>query len=419
MTIITCKDLNRLYTTKPNNSEDSDGIRDYFLKIIEVMPNLVFWVNKDSIALGCNRNELDMLGLESLDQFIGLSYEEIGALANWTKEQMAAFRQADQEVISTGIPKLNILEPPLRLKDNSVVHLLTSRVPLADDYGNIIGVVGISIDITDQLKAKEMSKQLAVEKERSQILETLGASIAHELRTPLASLRLANDVIMRELPNLMAFALKNSEEYEHMFPDSVANAKRFDKLKLLPEIMKNSIDSSNFIINTLLMNISEAQGVAESAVELSIRDVINKALHQYPLGCGERLLIKWENDSDFICKGKEIVFIYIIFNLIKNSLYYIRHANKGCIEIFLDTNSDDKYNLLIFKDTAQGIAADILPFIFEKFYSNRIGGTGLGLAFCKLSLETYDAKITCDSIEGDYTAFTLFFPKLESVNKSV
>jgi signal transduction histidine kinase len=413
MSSINYRDGRKLYTTKPNDSDDPDGIRDYFLKIIEVMPNLVFWVNKDSIALGCNKNELDLLGLKSLDQFIGLSYEEIGALTHWTKDQMAEFRQADQEVIATGKPKLNVLETPLYRKDNSMVQFLTSRVPLFDNEGNSIGVVGISIDITDQIKAKEVAKQLAVEKERSQVLETLGASIAHELRTPLASLRLGNDAIMQELPKLMEFAIKNADEYEKMFANKTADVKRLKKMQLLPEIMKNSIDSANFIINTLLMNINESHRVLESAVELSIRDLINKAINQYPLTGNERTLINWEDNSDFICKGKETLFIYVIFNLIKNSLYHIHDTKKGTITICLDATSDEKYNLLIFKDTAKGIAPDKLSFIFEKFYSNRFGGTGLGLAFCKLALETFDGKITCDSKEGEYTTFTLSFPKIK------
>lgn len=407
------KDVRKLYTTKPNDSDDPDGIRDYFLKIIEVMPNLVFWVNKDSIALGCNKNELDLLGLESLDQFIGLSYEEIGALTNWTQEQMAEFRKADQEVLATGKPKLNILESAVSLEDNKTVQFLTSRVPLFDDEGNSIGIVGISIDITDQIKAKEVAKQLAVEKERSQVLETLGASIAHELRTPLASLRLANDAIMQELPYLMEFAIKNADEYAKMCAQKTTDIKRLKKMQILPEIMKNSIDSANFIINTLLMNISESHRALEGATELSIKGIINKSISQYPLSGDERALINVEDSDDFLCVGKETLYVYVLFNLIRNALYHIHDANKGSITISTDTTSDEKNNLLIFKDTAKGIPAKKLPFIFEKFYSNRFGGTGLGLAFCKLALETFDGKISCDSVEGEYATFTLSFPKIK------
>lgn len=411
MNAINYRDIRKLYTTNSNDANDPEGVRDYFLNIIAVMPNIVFWVDKNSITLGCNQNELDLLGLESLDQFIGLSYEEVGVLANWTEEQMADFKKADQEVMASGKPKLNILDP-LILKDNRTVQFLTSRVPLFDSEGKCIGVVGISSDITDQIKAKEVAKELAIEKERSQVLETLGASIAHELRTPLASLRLANDAIMQELPYLMKFALAYADEYKEMFPTKSAEINRIKKMQILPEVMKSSIDSANFIINTLLMNINDSRKTFESAVDLSIKDIINKAISQYPLASEEKSLISWENSKDFICKGKETLLIYVIFNLLKNSLYHIHEVKKGTITISIDDESDEKYNLLLFKDTAKGISASKLPLIFEKFYSNRFGGTGLGLAFCKLALETFNGKITCESIEGEYTTFILAFPKV-------
>lgn len=406
------RNIKKLYTTNSDDPEDPEGVRNYFLKIIEVMPNIVYWMDKNGIALGCNKNELDLLGLISLEQFIGLSYDEIGALTNWTKEQIDGFKKADLEVINSGKQKLNIIEPPLAYGENKVVNLITSRVPIFDDKNNCIGVVGISSDITDQLKAKEVSNQLVVEKERSRVLEILGASMAHELRTPLAALRIANDSISQELPHLMEFAIKHAHEYKKMFPDKATEMGKLKKMHLLNEVMQKSIDSANFIINTLLMNINEYNSPVENVVRLSVGDVVSKAIGEYPLTEKEKTLIEWNNNSNFTCNGKETLLVHVIFNLIKNSMYYIKEAGKGSINIYTDTISDKNYNLLIFTDTAKGIAADKLPFIFERFYSNRVGGTGLGLAFCKLAIESFGGEITCDSQEGEYTSFTMAFPKI-------
>ncbi len=64
--------------------------------------------------------------------------------------------------------------------------------------------------------------------------------------------------------------------------------------------------------------------------------------------------------------------------------------------------------------TASGISKKFLPKVFTLFGSQMSfqGGTGIGLAFCKLIMRSYGGNITCSSIEGEYTGFILKFPKL-------
>ena len=73
------------------------------------------------------------------------------------------------------------------------------------------------------------------------------------------------------------------------------------------------------------------------------------------------------------------------------------------------------YNYLIVKDTATGIPKDFLPKIFDQFETKKStsGGTGLGLAFCKMVMESYGGKIECNSELGKYTEFVLSFPKIK------
>ena len=64
------------------------------------------------------------------------------------------------------------------------------------------------------------------------------------------------------------------------------------------------------------------------------------------------------------------------------------------------------------KDSGSGIAPNILPYIFENFYSQTKHGAGIELAFCKLVLTSFGGHIACHSIYGDFTEFTLTFPKV-------
>jgi signal transduction histidine kinase len=93
----------------------------------------------------------------------------------------------------------------------------------------------------------------------------------------------------------------------------------------------------------------------------------------------------------------------------KNSLHVIKINNK--VKITIATQEDIGSNLLIFTDTGVGIPDDVLPHIFDPFFTaNKKEGTGIGLAFCKNVMKAIGGTIHCDSDLGRYTAFTLKFP---------
>jgi signal transduction histidine kinase len=75
----------------------------------------------------------------------------------------------------------------------------------------------------------------------------------------------------------------------------------------------------------------------------------------------------------------------------------------------------DKFNELHFRDTGTGIPANVLPRIFQRFYSwskdsNVEQGTGVGLAFCKTVIEACGGHIYCNSVVDQYTEFVMLFP---------
>jgi signal transduction histidine kinase len=101
--------------------------------------------------------------------------------------------------------------------------------------------------------------------------------------------------------------------------------------------------------------------------------------------------------------------IHVFFNLIKNSLYYLKRAEKGSVHIWIENGI--KNNTLHFQDTGTGIPPENLPHIFDQFFSTESNGTGIGLAFCKLVMQSMDGNIECVSELGKYTEFILTFPK--------
>lgn len=111
--------------------------------------------------------------------------------------------------------------------------------------------------------------------------------------------------------------------------------------------------------------------------------------------------------DSFSLKTHKPLLTNIFNNLLSNSDYFIKKFNKGSIFIHVYLN---KFELNIsFKDTACGISADKLPYIFDKGFTNRINGTGLGLFMCSEIMDILGGKIECKSVLGEYTEMILSF----------
>ena len=235
----------------------------------------------------------------------------------------------------------------------------------------------------------EREKAYFDSQERIEWMRAFAGNIAHELRTPLASIALINGDIK--------YAMEK---------------KQYDEQVILSDVnaIENTIESAQKTINILLENIKQRK-IAEADLEdTPIAYVIKEALNEYPFYKDQKSLIHFSDDHDFTAKISSQFLKIAVFNLIKNALYYIHQAGKG--EIFMHMERGKKYNKLIFKDTAKGIATEHLTKIFDSFFSSKPGvqGHGLGLSFCKHVMEEFGGDIICDSIEGEFIEFTLLFP---------
>ena len=119
------------------------------------MPNVVFWKDRDLRYLGCNDAFAHLAGLQRPEEIIG---KDDYALV-WRKVA-DLYRHDDAEVISSGTPKLNIIEPMI-MEDGATTWLETSKAPLQDAGGETIGVLGVFQDITARVHSEEKLCQAA------------------------------------------------------------------------------------------------------------------------------------------------------------------------------------------------------------------------------------------------------------------
>jgi len=117
--------------------------------VLDTIPVRVFWKDRNSVYLGCNRAFANDAGLSSPEEIVGKNDLQFG----WAKEA-PMYRADDQQVIQSGIPKLNY-EEPQTTPDGREIWLRTSKIPLRDTNNEIIGVMGTYEDITDQTQTRQ------------------------------------------------------------------------------------------------------------------------------------------------------------------------------------------------------------------------------------------------------------------------
>ncbi|MBN2690157.1 MAG: PAS domain-containing sensor histidine kinase [Gammaproteobacteria bacterium] len=380
-----------------------DNIRGYLENIISLMPGNIYWKSKNGTILGCNDNMAKYFGYQNRYDLIGRTDYDI-----LDKEQADIIKNTDKGIMLSGKPKT--LEEISKLAGKKTTIFLTRKQPLYDINNNVIGLLGVSIDVTQNKKIEEKLRSSKnkekVLKEKLQAMDAVAASIAHELRTPLSAIIKGTEV-GKFLERLI---IGYNMAAEAGLPVPFIRQNLIEGTKEALNNIKKEARSANQIITMLLTNLQSLEDVDSNFKTYSISECITKSLKRYPFDSEkEHMLVNYKPGSDFSFTGEPILLDHIIFNLLKNALYYVTKSQKGTINIWLDAN--DKCNIIHFKDTSTGIAPDLLPKIFDRFVSNTPNGTGMGLAFCKMAMEKMGGYITCTSKLGEFTEFTLYFPK--------
>lgn len=241
-------------------------------------------------------------------------------------------------------------------------------------------------------------------------MKSFGGGIAHEMRNPLNAI------------NLLTARIRN------LIVASDNTIKKQLNLSEIKEINSNlntilgCTSRASEVIEMILANLKEK--VRQKKLEfVSASDLISSAVKEYGFdyeGQVDKIILDTKNN--FVIKVDRAAFTYMIFNLIKNALYYLNSNKDGFIKISLNRGESSRlnYNQIIVEDNGPGIAQDKIKYIFDSFYtSGKEDGVGLGLDFCKKAMESFDGKIECNSKINNFTKFILSFPKLSDseINK--
>jgi two-component system CAI-1 autoinducer sensor kinase/phosphatase CqsS len=224
-------------------------------------------------------------------------------------------------------------------------------------------------------------------------LATVGI-MAHELRTPLATIALVGDVLQTE----------SREMHPQETPERLA--KLSVRMHSLVRGMHHQIDAQ--IANARLLNLPpQRESVAAGAL-------VQETVANYPFrSTREREGTVVQVRRDFRFTGSSRLFAQVLDNLIKNALKAIAgtpHPMRPG-DLLIEVGVLNQRGRIIVSDQGGGIGPDLMPRIFEPFFSTDQGqGHGLGLAFCRRVVNAAGGSIHVRSAPGRGATFTIELP---------
>ncbi|MDR3256202.1 MAG: PAS domain-containing protein, partial [Endomicrobium sp.] len=145
--------------------------------LIENLPGHVYWLNSENIYLGCNGLQAKDFGLKSCKEIVGKTNSDL-----LSSDEAKVLDKINLRIIETGEPYEG--EELADFYRREIGNYLSQKTPLFDHSGKIIGLLGISIDITDRKKVEGLEIENRLQKSN----KILAEQIAHDIRSPLASL---------------------------------------------------------------------------------------------------------------------------------------------------------------------------------------------------------------------------------------
>ena len=230
-----------------------------------------------------------------------------------------------------------------------------------------------------------------------QAYASLAGSIAHEMRNPLSQIRYNLERMQQALP-------PPSNEGQ---PQAVATAQVDALYRHLAE-SELAVKRGLQVIAMTLDEVNEKPTDPNAFSYVSADEATHKAVHGYSYQSdAERSKVTVQVLEDFSFCGDETAYLFVLFNLIKNALYYLPLRDDGRVTVTI------QHQQVRVRDNGPGIPPEALPRMFEPFRSvGKAGGTGLGLAYCQRVMRAFGGEIACQSVHGEYTQFTMRFPPL-------
>lgn len=365
---------------------------ELFHFLLEHTPDQVYFKDRQGRFIRVSRAVAEFLSVASPDQVVGKSDFDLLA-----PETARAAAEDERRVMATSEPLIGKIEKVVH-PDGRVTWDYTTKLPLRNSQGEIIGICGINKDFTSM---KEMEDALGAAKraaeEANQAKSRFLADMSHEIRTPLNSvIGFANVLLKNRGGNLTATDLSFLERIaangKHLLAliNSILDLAKVEARKVELEI--TDVDLAKLVSEVIAQLEGQLQG----------RDV--RLLSDLPANMAA-IRADWTRLKQ------------IIINLVANALKFTEH---GSVTVAVDSETRQPIRIDVV-DTGIGIPEDKLDQVFQAFQQQdaaierKYGGTGLGLTISRSLCELMGYRISVTSKVGVGSTFSVLLAPSQTV----
>jgi PAS domain S-box-containing protein len=328
----------------------------------------------------------------------------------FSPELAKKFYSDEQALLKSGDAIIDLEEPGFDHVTGMARTVCTSKVPLRDENGEVIGIIGVGFDITE----RKVAEQRLAASEHLESIGRLAAGVAHEINTPIQYLNDSVYFIRDAMQDLLAHNAKlaaalpvppeadeDIEDLRRELPPALDRV--VDGLARIAEIVRSMkefshvdqremsrVDLNRAINSTLIIARSEYKYVAEMQTEFADLPLVT-------------------------CHGGQVN--QVVLNLVVNAAHAICDKNKGSLSpekglITVRTRIEDGFAVISISDTGGGIPEAIRKRIFEPFFTTKeVGrGTGQGLSIAHNVIKAHGGRLDFVTEIGKGTTFNVRLP---------
>jgi PAS domain S-box-containing protein len=352
--------------------------------IIAMMPGYVYWKDKNGVYCVCSDEIAQDAGFDSGRDLIGKKDEDL----SWSNEAYL-LRKVDMEIMKSGIPQ--VIEELVTLRNGTEALFLSRKSPLYQ-HGEIAGLLGISIDITNRKKAEQLNlenvankAQLAEQEKAAKIVD----QVVHDIRSPIASMQMVLP-LCGVLPENLRVTLKQSST--------------------------RILDIANNLLNQFKLkkeNHFEGTPLAPSLISTELLEVLTEKKYEY-----NQMPI---NFISHVSQMGYFAFITIDSTAFKRAL---SNLINNAVDAFEEKKGEITLCLEVINNTVKITVADngkgMPEAIKQKILNNvavtdgKTDGHGIGFSQIRETLEKHNGILEIESELGKGTQIILTFPKVNT-----
>jgi PAS domain S-box-containing protein len=365
---------------------------DLLQALMDNIPDTIYFKDANSRFTRINKAQAQTLGVKSPAEAVGKTDFDY-----FTPEHAKDAYNDEQVIVKTGLPVVNKVER-IKRADGQFRWVSATKVPIKDSANHVVGMVGISRDITEHRTMEEeiirhsehleeLVKERTTELANAERLATIGETatmVGHDLRNPLQTI-VGTFYLMRERLNSIPCSQEEKQSIE----------------KLL-----NRVGGETKYMDKIISDLQDYAGPTKvNIAETNIYDVISETLSSLMIPDAIRVTVIISESLPKLMVDPTLMR-RVFTNLFLNAVQAIPDRGELMIEAF----ETGEASIIRVQDTGVGIPEANMPKLFQPLFTTKAKGQGLGLAVCRKLLELQGAEIMAESNVDKGSTFTIKVP---------